>query len=179
MEILQTKPGIKNINLMLVVVGILTLPAINGAESLILGLLQLVIDYSLGTRLYVAFIFEALCCCAFAAVIFLILKKERHRPFIELSTTKLKTMTVIFLILIVAGRTLSYFFLSEVGEKFKALEYSDQEELLLNKAYLQIAVVGISVIRDIILFVIMFLIVRQNMQTSGVADDRETTPDIA
>ncbi len=167
MDIVDSRQEIKNSKLLWLILGILLIPVFNSVDSLVGGLFKIV-GFSIMARVMLSTILQAFITLGLLAILFWIIRKWNIEspPWTVLTLKTFKTYGFIFLIIIVTGRVISFFVLKNIDNEIELIEESERYDVLRDSTYWHLASAIFSVVREILIFSIYFVVVLKNKSTS-------------
>ncbi len=171
MELIDSKDGIKNSKLVWLIAGILLMPLLNGIETLLGGVLKL-LGVSVIPRLFISFSLQVIIVLSLLSLLVWIVKNWNSQ---KSSTSKLITLNnfrlygFICLVVISAGRVTSYFVLTNLNKELELLDKSQRHDIMANLLNLQIASFAFTHTKEIIIFMIYFIIIYKNKTTAVIS----------
>lgn len=164
MEIVEPKKGVRNANILWIILGIFLFPTLDSLAGLMAGVLK-ILGLSIVSRAIFSVSFEGLIIVGLLYVLFWIIRhgsNDRENSFGDLTSRDFKIYGFILLLIIVAGRTVSFFDLKNLPDEVEQMESGYSLDLINQITYLGFASTIMSSFRQIILFVIFFVIVFKN-----------------
>jgi hypothetical protein len=126
-----------------------------------------ILGLSIVSRAIFSVSFEGLIIVGLLYVLFWIFRNasnDRENSFVNLTSRDFKIYGFILLLIIVVGRTISFFDLKNLSNEVEQMESGYSFDLMNQITYLGFAGTIMSSFREIILFVIFFVIVFENKE---------------
>ncbi len=159
MDLLDITDEFKNSKVLLVVLGTLLIPVIHSVDSLLVGLYK-IFGLSIKSFSILSISFHGLIIVCLAVALYWTFSNQNPgQAKISLSSRTLKKWGIISFSILVAGAAVSVY-TKVYSDKTPDISQIDSEGLTINDlAYLSITQTGLMTLRNILLFIIYFVIV--------------------
>jgi hypothetical protein len=159
MELLDIKDEFKNSKILLVILGTLLIPVIHSVDSLLTGLYN-IFGLSIKSLLILSISFHGLIIvCLVSSLYWIFSNQKTEQAKISVSLETLKNWGIISFSILVAGAAVSVY-TKMYSDKTPDISQIDSEGLTIeNLAYLSMTQTGLMTLRNVLLFIIYFVIV--------------------
>jgi hypothetical protein len=162
MELIEKKDQITNSNLFLIVAGTIIFSAINNLGSLIIGLVVFIFQPSGVAMFVVNFSWEIIVFLGLIVLLWRII--QSRKILISLSKSNIKFIGIVLLLLFIVGKATGYFFSTDMKNQLNSLPDTDKYQLLRFTQYIQLSFIGIKFLREVLTFIMLFVIIYQNRE---------------
>lgn len=169
MELVDSKQGIKNSKLLWLMIGIFLIPTLNAFESLIGGLLK-ILGVTIIPRLIFSVSLDGLIVLILLSLLIWIIKKwsiENKEAAQVITLKNFRTYGLVCLLIIIVGRTTSYFVLTNLNKEIDLLDNAQRHEIRDDAVYLELADAILIQTREVVIFIIYFVIVFKNKKSNS------------
>jgi hypothetical protein len=163
MDIIDSRPEIRNSKVLYLILGVLLIPVLNSVDSLAGGLFKM-LGLSVISRFALSLAFQSAIILGLLGILVWIITNwhVEKPPKTALTLKRFRTYGILFLIILVAGKIVSFFVLVNFSIELELLETSQRSDILRDSAYLHAASTILSTVREIVLFAMYFVIVFKN-----------------